>query len=74
MLVKVEGGKFVKDTKNNAVLTVDKSVLQQNEARKRLSKSLSAKNNEIPEIKNEIQSLKSDINEIKEILKQIINK
>ena len=40
MLVKVEGGQFVKDTGNKALLTVNRAVLQENEARKKLSGKL----------------------------------
>lgn len=74
MLVKVEGGRYVKDTKTNAVLTVDKSVLLQNEARKKLSQSLNSKGEDIQKVKTEVESLKNDISEIKELLKQIINR
>lgn len=74
MLVKVEGGQFVKDTNNRALLTVNKSVLQENEARKKLSGKITGQNDEINTLKNRVDSLNQDISEIKMLLTQLVNK
>jgi chaperonin cofactor prefoldin len=73
MLVKVEGGHFVKDTGNKALLTVNRSVLQENEARKKLSQRINGKNDEINTLKTQVDSLSADISEIKMMLNQLIN-
>lgn len=74
MLVKVEGGQFVKDTNNRALLTVNKAVLQENEARKKLSGKITGQNDEINTLKNKVNSLNQDISEIKMLLTQLVNK
>lgn len=74
MLVKVEGGMFVKDTKTNAVLTVNKSAIEQNEARKRLSKAINSKNEDVHDLKSKVESLNNDVTEIKQLLQQLLNK
>lgn len=72
MLLKVEGGQFVKDTKNNALLAVNPVALQENEARKRLSQSLNSKDTEINKLKERMEGLTNDLSEIKFLLKQLI--
>lgn len=72
MLLKVEGGQFVKDTKNNALLTVNPVAIQENEARKKLAQKLNSKNDEINTLKNKVDELSNDINDIKTMLKQLI--
>lgn len=74
MLVKVEGGQFVKDTKNRALLTVNKAVLQENEARKKLSGKITGQNDEINTLKDKVDNLTQDISEIKLLLTQLVNK
>lgn len=74
MLVKVEGGQFVKDTNNRALLTVNKAVLQENEARKKLSGKITGQNDEINTLKNKVDSLNQDLSEIKMLLTQLVNK
>jgi seryl-tRNA synthetase len=72
MLVKVEGGQFVKDTKNKALLTVNRAALEENEARKKLASRINSKNDEINILKSKVESLSSDISDIKSLLKQIV--
>ena len=72
MLVKVEGNEFVKNTDNNALLTVNPSAIQQNEARKKLADKINGKNDEINKLKDKVEDLSSDISEIKSMLKQIL--
>jgi hypothetical protein len=72
MLVKVEGGQFVKDTKNKALLTVNRSAIEENEARKRLAGRINSKNDEINILKSKVESLSSDISDIKSLLKQLV--
>jgi uncharacterized coiled-coil DUF342 family protein len=72
MLVKVEGGQFVKDTKNKALLTVNRSAIEENEARKKLASRINSKNDEINMLKNKVESLSSDISDIKSLLKQLV--
>lgn len=72
MLLKVEGGQYVKDTTNKALLTVNPVVLQENEARKRLSQSLNSKDTEINKLKERMEGLTQDISEIKFMLTQLI--
>lgn len=74
MLVPVEGTQFVKDTSTNALLTVSKSAIEQNEARKRLSKSLKDKSDDINNIKSQIEGLNADLSEIKALLKTLLVK
>lgn len=73
MLVKVEGGQFVKDTNNKALLTVNRSVLQENEARKKLSGKLNGQNGEINTLRTQVDTLAKDMSEIKMLLNQLVN-
>jgi septal ring factor EnvC (AmiA/AmiB activator) len=73
MLVKVEGGQFVKDTNNKALLTVNRSVLQENEARKKLSGKLNGQNSEINTLRTQVDTLARDMSEIKMLLNQLVN-
>jgi DNA-binding MarR family transcriptional regulator len=72
MLVKVEGGQFVKNTENKALLTVNHAAIRENEARKMLASKLNGKNDEINILKEKIESLNVDISDIKMMLKQLI--
>jgi uncharacterized coiled-coil DUF342 family protein len=72
MLLKVEGGQFVKDTGNKALLTVNPAALQENEARKKLASKINSKNEEINTLKNQVEELSNDISDIKMMLKQLI--
>lgn len=72
MLVKVEGGQFVKNTENRALLTVNPNVLRENEARKKLASKLNSKNDEINTLKSQVESLSEDISDIKDLLKQLL--
>jgi archaellum component FlaC len=72
MFVKVEGNEFVKNTENNALLTVNASALQQNAARKKLAEKLNGRETEINSIKEQVENLTSDISEIKNMLKQLL--
>jgi hypothetical protein len=72
MLVKVEGGQFVKDTKNKALLTVNRAALEENEARKKLASRINSKNDEINILKSKVEALGSDISDIKSLLKQLV--
>ena len=72
MLVKVEGGQFVKNTDNKALLTVNPNVLRENEARKKLAAKLNYKNDEINTLKDKVDSLTDDISEIKKMLCQLM--
>jgi flagellar motility protein MotE (MotC chaperone) len=74
MLVPVEGTQFVKDTSTNALLTVNKSAIEQNEARKRLSKNLKDKSDDINNMKYQLEELNSDLSEIKALLKTLLAK
>jgi uncharacterized protein YoxC len=73
MFLKVEGGQYVKDTGNKALLTVNPIVLQENEARKKLASKINSKNDEINTLKNEVKNLSSDMSEIKQMLSQLLN-
>jgi septal ring factor EnvC (AmiA/AmiB activator) len=73
MLVKVEGGQFVKDTNNKALLAVNRSVLQENEARKKLSGKLNGQNGEINTLRTQVDTLAKDMSEIKMLLNQLVN-
>jgi chaperonin cofactor prefoldin len=74
MLIKVEGTPFSKDTKTGALLTTAPSVLRENEARKKLSKSITDKNNEINTLRTKVEAISSDVNEIKSLLNQLLEK
>ena len=73
-LVKVEGGQFVKNKKNGALLAVNKNILSQNEARKKLGQKLNGNDAEINNIKTKIEEMSNDMNEIKTLLKTLIHK
>lgn len=73
MLVKVEGGQFLKNTDNKALLTVNPAVLQENEARKRLASKLNHKNDEINNLKTQVSELSNDIQDIKMLMKELLN-
>jgi hypothetical protein len=73
-LVKVEGGQFVKNRKNGALLTVNRNVLTQNEARKKLGQKISGNDAEINNLKSKIEEMSNDMNEIKSLLKTLIHK
>jgi hypothetical protein len=72
MLLKVEGTVFSKDTKTGALLTTSKSVIAENEARKKISKAMTDKNIEINKINVQINTLKNDMQEIKSLLTHLI--
>ena len=72
MFVKVEGNQFVKNTDNNALLTVNKAAIQENEARKKLASKINSKNDEINNLKCKVEDLSEDISEIKKLLKQLV--
>jgi len=72
MLIKVEGTVFSKDTKTGALLTTSKSVIAENEARKKLSKAMTDKNNEINSLKTKVDDLSSDVQEIKSLLTKLL--
>lgn len=72
MLLKVDGGQFVKDTNNKALLTIDHNVIKENEARKKLAERMNGKNNEINNLKEKVESLSDDISHIKQMLKQLL--
>lgn len=73
-LLKVEGDLFVKNKKNGAVLAVNKNILKQNEARKKIGKKLSGNDVEINNLKNKMQEMSNDMDEIKSLLKSLIQK
>jgi uncharacterized protein YoxC len=72
MLLKVEGGQFVKDTNNKALLTIDHNAIKENEARKKLAERINGKGDEINKLKEKVESLSDDINDIKKMLKQLV--
>lgn len=72
--LKVEGDQFVKDKKNSALLTVNKNVLLQNEARKKLAEKINGKNDEINILKDKVVEITNDIDEIKNMLKMLLQK
>jgi hypothetical protein len=72
MLLKVEGTVFSKDTKTGALLTTSKSVIAENEARKRISKAMTDKNNEINKMKEQVDILSQDMQQIKSLLTQLL--
>jgi septal ring factor EnvC (AmiA/AmiB activator) len=73
-LLKVEGGQFVKNKTNGALLAVNKTILQQNEARKKLGKKISGNDDEINNLKTKIEEMSNDMNEIKSLLQTLIHK
>ena len=72
--LKVEGDQFVKDKKNSALLTVNRNVLLQNEARKKLAEKINGKNDEINILKDKVVEITNDIDEIKNMLKMLLQK
>ncbi len=72
MLIKVEGTVFSKDTQTGALLTTSKSVIAENEARKKISKAMTDKNNEINSLKTKVDDLSSDVQEIKSLLTKLL--
>ena len=72
MLVPVEGTPYVNDTTTNALLTVNRTAIEQNEARKRLSNSLNTKAEDINNMKTQIAGLNQDLSEIKQMLKHLM--
>lgn len=72
--LKVEGDQFVKDKKNSALLTVNRNVLLQNEARKKLAEKINGKNDEINILKDKVVEITNDIDEIKHMLKMLLQK
>jgi prefoldin subunit 5 len=73
-LVKVEGGLFVKNRKNGALLAVNRNVLAQNEARKKLGQKINGNDAEINNLKTKIEEMSNDMDEIKSLLKTLIHK
>lgn len=73
-LVNVEGGQFVKNTSNKALLAINESILLQNENRKRMSEKMSSKNNDINILKDQVEEINSELSEIKDMLKKLLNK
>ena len=73
-LVKVEGGLFVKNRKNGALLAVNRNVLAQNEARKKLGQKINGNDVEINNLKTKIEEMSNDMDEIKSLLKTLIHK
>ena len=72
-LLKVEGGQFVKNTDNTALLTVNRTALAENEARKKLSAKLNSKNEEINILKSQVENLSRDISDIKSMMAQLLS-
>lgn len=72
MKVPVKDTGFVKDTTNGALLSVNKSILLQNQARIELGKKLNSKNDEINKLKEQVENINQDVSEIKTLLKQLI--
>ena len=72
--LKVEGDQFVKDKKTNALLTVNRNILLQNEARKKLGQKLNGKDEEINKLKEKVNEITDDIGEIKFMLSLLLQK
>jgi uncharacterized coiled-coil DUF342 family protein len=73
-IVKVEGGQFVKIKKNGALLAINKTILAQNEARKKLGQKINGNDDEINNLKNKVVEMSKDMSEIKDLLKTLIQK
>ncbi len=73
-IVKVEGDLFVKNKTNGALLAVNRNILTQNEARKKLGKKISGNDAEINTLKSKIEEMSTDMNEIKSLLQTLIQK
>lgn len=72
MYLKIEGSNFVKDSETGAILSVSKSIISDELKRKKLSKQMTDKNNEINTLKSNVSKLNEDINEIKSLLTQLL--
>jgi hypothetical protein len=72
--LKVEGGYFIKDSKTSALLTVNKNVLMQNEARKKIGGRIKDNGEEINNLKAKMHEMTDDITQIKNMLKILIEK
>jgi ACT domain-containing protein len=72
--LKVEGDLYVKDKRTSALLTVNKNVLLQNEARKKLGQKLNSKDDEINNLKSKVEEITNDIGEIKTMLTLLLKK
>lgn len=72
--LKVEGDQFVKDTKTSALLTVNRSILIQNEARKKLGKKINGNDEEINKLKEQVNNISQQMDDIKSMLKIMLDK
>jgi len=72
--LKVEGDNFVKDTKTTALLTINQSVLIQNEARKNLGKNINGNDEEINKLKEQVNNISHQMEDIKSMLKIMLDK
>jgi len=72
--LKVEGDLYVKDKRTSALLTVNKNILLQNEARKKLGQKLNSKDDEINNLKSKVEEITNDIGEIKTMLTLLLKK
>ena len=70
--LKIEGDQFVKDVRTKAVLAVNRSILMQNEARKKLGEKINGKDVEINNLKRKVDEITGDISDIKEMLKTLL--
>lgn len=70
--LKIEGGNFVKDTKTSAVLATNKSILLQNEQRKKIGKTITSNNDQINNLKEQVNNITKDMEEIKSMLKFLV--
>lgn len=70
--LKIEGDQFVKDVRTKAVLAVNRSILMQNEARKKLGEKINGKDAEINNLKRKVDEITGDISDIKEMLKTLL--
>ena len=70
--LKIEGDQFVKDVRTKAVLAVNRSILMQNEARKKLGEKINGKDTEINNLKRKVDEITGDISDIKEMLKTLL--
>ena len=72
--LKVEGGNFIKDNKTSALITINKNILIQNEARKKIGSKIKGNDSEINNLKQKVNEITDDISEIKNMLKILIEK
>lgn len=70
--LKVEGGNFVKDKTNRAILAVNKNILLQNEARKKIKNKIMSNDEQINKLKDQVENITDDITEIKSMLQLLI--